>query len=70
MTLFRCSYRPKSLSVVVVVEDDCPVDFFPADFLCRPIFSNAFKFSSVRRVRFGGLSAAVWTGLSDLRFRV
>ena len=56
------------LSVVVVVEEDCLVDFFLADFV--PIFSNAFKFLSVRRARFGGLSALVSTDLSGLRFRV
>ena len=40
---WRCG--PKSSSVVVVVEDQRLVDFFPADFLpCPLIFSNAFKF--------------------------
>jgi len=67
--VWRCG--PKSSSVVVVVEDERPVDFFPADFFpCPPIFSNAFKFSVVKRARFGVLSAPVSTDLSGLRFRV
>ena len=52
---------------------DCDeLDFgsFP-DFLpCRPIFSNAFRFSFVRRARFRGLSASVSIDLSGLRFRL
>ena len=52
---------------------DCDeLDFgsFP-DFLpCPPIFTNALKFSFVRRARFGGLSAPVSIDLSGLRFRV
>src|SRR6266536_5522560 len=68
--LFCCSFVPKSLSVVVVVVD-CPVDFFPADFLCRPpIFSNASKFFSVKRARFEGLLAPVSIEMSAVRFRV
>ncbi len=59
-----------SLLVVVPVEDECPVDFFPSDFLGRSIFSNAFKFFSVRRARFEGLSAPVSMDLSGLRLPV
>jgi hypothetical protein len=67
--VWRCG--PKSSSVVVVVEDERLADFFLAGFFpCPPIFSNAFKFSIVKRARFGGLSAPVSTDLSGLRFRV
>lgn len=46
-------------------------DFDFGSFLfCPPIFSNTFKFFSVRRARFGGLSAPVSIDLSGLRFRV
>ena len=58
-----------SLSIVMRVEDECPVDVSPLGFLGRPIFPIAFKFFSVRRARFGGLSAPVSMDLSGLRFQ-
>jgi hypothetical protein len=46
-------------------------DFDFGPFLVRPpIFSNAFKFSFVRRARFGGLLATSSMDLSGLRFRL
>ena len=70
-TLFRCSCRPKSLPVVVfVVQDDCPVDFFPADFLPHPaIFSNAFEFFFVRRASSRDLLELFSMDLSGPRFQ-
>jgi hypothetical protein len=50
--------------------DELDFGFFP-DFLpCPPIFSNVFKFSFVKRARFGGLLAPVSIDLSGLRFRL
>ena len=46
---------------------DCPVGPFPAGF---PIFSNLFKFFTVRRGRFEGLSELFSMDLSSPRFRV
>ncbi len=63
---FGCG--PESSSIVGVVEDECPVDVPPADFLpCPPIFSNAFKFAPASRARFRGLSAPATIDLSGLR---
>jgi hypothetical protein len=54
----------------VDVEDDCLADFFLVDLLSSPIFSSAFKFPSVRRARFEGLSELFSIDLSSPRFRV
>ena len=60
---------PKFLSVVEAVGgvvggvvNDCPVYFFPEDFLYGPtILLNASKFSSVKWARFKGFSASAST---------
>jgi hypothetical protein len=51
----------------VAREDDFDFGSF---FVRPPILSNTFKFFSVRRARFGGLSVPVSIDLSGLRFRV
>src|SRR5438105_10182723 len=52
---------------LLVVEDDFPVDLFPAGL---PISSSFFKFFSVRRGRFDGLSVLFSMNPPGPRFRV